>query len=97
VVCAIDGVTRSRRIFRGESDQLDRIYDQAEISCNLFPIVATERIIAAGDVVSVGGLAATEIAADSRAASYRALPTRIVMTSAAGYRLAVVKPGGTPT
>ena len=96
VVCAI-GARRSRRIHRGESDAFDRIYDQADLRSGIFPsvipVLATEGIIAAGDVVSVGGFASTEIAAESRATSHRALPTRVVVTSANGYRLAVVKPG----
>jgi hypothetical protein len=91
VVCAIGGQGSSRLLLRGESEPLDRIYDQADGHGGFLPVRVSEGIIAAGDVVSIGGFASTEIAADSRAASYRALPTRVALTSAAGYRLALVK------
>ncbi len=91
VVCAIGGERLSRRLTWGESVAFDRIYHHGNPRGTFIPVTATEGIIAAGDLVIVAGHASTEIVPDGQASSYRTPPTRVTLTSAAGYRLAIVK------
>jgi hypothetical protein len=86
VVCFIRGPGVSKVIERGESAALDRLEEMS-----LFGLSGVERILSAGDLVTVGGVAFEEIASDGRSASHRAPPTREVLTATQNVRLAIVK------
>jgi hypothetical protein len=86
VVCFIRGAGLGKVIGRGESAALDRLEEMS-----LFGLSGVERILSAGDLVTVGGVAFEEIASDGQSASHRAPPTRQVLTATQNVRLAIVK------
>ena len=91
VVAAIGGKRTSRRVHGTESPELRHFYDAVDPKRKALSIAAVERLILPDDVVTVGGYASIEFDAEGQAGSHRAIPTRPTLTSAAGFRLAILK------
>ena len=91
VVAAIGGKRASRRVQRRESPELRRFCDTVDPRREAQSIAAVEGLILPDDVVTVGGYASIEFDAEGQAGSHRAIPTRPTLTSAAGFRLAILK------
>jgi hypothetical protein len=91
VVAAIGGERTSRRVSAGESPELRRFCDVVDPRREAASIAAVEGVIVPDDVVTVGGYASIEFDAEGQAGSFRSIPTRPTLTSAAGFRLAIQK------
>jgi hypothetical protein len=96
VVAAIGGARTSRRLDGTDAPELRHFYDTVDPRRRSFrrtalPIAAVEGLILPDDVVTVGGYASIEFDAEGQAASHRMIPTRPTLTSAAGFRLAILK------
>jgi hypothetical protein len=91
VVAAIGSARASRRVHRTESPELRPFCDSVDPKRNALSIATVEGLILPDDVVTVGGYASIEFDAEGQAGSHRALPTRPTLTSAAGFRLAILK------
>jgi hypothetical protein len=91
VVAAIGGQRTLRRVHGTESPELRHFYDTIDPKRTALSIAAVEAVILPDDVVTVGGYASIEFDAEGQSGSHRAIPTRPTLTSAAGFRLAILK------